>query len=615
MKGLLSLCAIVASILFMSYTSAEAQHDHEKCGDQVLKRALESQYPGYQEAINATFEEAKRTGRESRLTGRSSVYTVPVVFHVVWHSSDASQNIPDSVIQDQVRVLNEDYRRLNADAGDVRSEFAGVVGDAEIEFELQGIIRVSTTTLFEPEATGLDDADKVKSTADGGSDAVSPENALNIWICKLQPITLLGFPLGEVLGYAYPPAGLAHWPENAQAPTIGRDGVVLDYRTVGSNNVTASHFEDQGFTIIGRTATHEVGHYLGLRHVWGDAIALLGEDGCAVDDGVDDTPNASENNQANGCNPSTNSCESDQEDDLPDMWENYMDYSSEICQNSFTIEQIDIMRGVLEGPRDGLLNPVTCTAPVTGNITGPATVTASTTQTYSAPSTMNTFDWTVTGGVVASGAGTNSITVDWGTEGSGEVCLTESEDVCIGNQVCVSVTIEDAVTCTAPVTGSISGNFTPEMSSTETYVIPSTANTIDWIVTGGTVLSGAETNSINVIWGAESSGTVCVTESDEDCTGNQVCEDITLSVVDGIAEIAYNKGLSIYPNPATSFIKVISNEIPQSVDLINLLGATVASYNQLSTNNTLELGTISGQIIFVRVQFEDGFALQRIVVE
>jgi hypothetical protein len=600
-------------LLFSNFSFA--QHTHtEKCGHNILMQSMEEKYPGYTEAVRKTFEDAKLKGKESREQGRRDIYTIPVVVHVVWHSSLPEQNIADSIIEDQIRVLNEDYRKLNADASNLRGEFDPFVGDAEIEFELQQIIRVSTTTEFTPAITGLDDADEVKSTTAGGSDAVDPESFLNIWICKLQPLSIGPIPIGEILGYAYPPADLPNWPPGANAPTPGRDGVVLDYRTIGSNNPTSTHFTNQGFTIIGRTATHEVGHYLGLRHIWGDPNPLTGENGCTVDDGILDTPNAASNNQATGCNPATNSCGAGQPIDFPDMWENYMDYSQEDCQVAFTNGQIDVLRGVLEGPRSGLLTPPSCTAPVTGNISGPVSANVSTTQNYSVPNSGNTYQWSVTGGTIASGDGTNAIQVLWNsTAGSGQVCIREVEDVCAGDQKCITVT--KTPSCSTPSTGAISGEINAETSTTETYSAPANANTFVWAVTGGTIVSGQGTNSISVNWGTGAIGQVCLTESQGACTGNQVCSNITLSTLTGITEIAYSKNLSIYPNPATSFITVQSSEVPNSIELVDILGRVLTSFHSLTLKNTIPIDQFGHQVIFVRVHFNEGFALEKIVVQ
>ena len=127
------------------------------------------------------------------------------------------------------------------------------------------------------------------------------------------------------------------------------DGVVVQYEAFGSNNPNPLIAGGAEIDVRGRTTTHEVGHYLGLRHIWGDGD-------CLEQDGVDDTPNAED--QSGSCDLEKNTCLDDIADlgDLPDMVENYMDYSPETCQNSFTLGQVGIMRGVLEIERFDLVN-------------------------------------------------------------------------------------------------------------------------------------------------------------------------------------------------------------------------------------------------------------------
>ena len=201
--------------------------------------------------------------------------------------------------------------------------------------------------------------DNVKQSALGGSDAWDTEQYLNIWVCNIEG--------GSLLGYAYPPAGLAHWPDGANAPSPELDGVVMHYevfRRTGTYTATGL-VGDQEITVPvrGRSVTHEVGHYLGLRHVWGDGLlAIIGIPDCDADDGVEDTPQQGLNSQFQ-CDPALNTC-GDGPNDLPDMFENFMDYAAEDCMNSFTNQQIAIMRSVLENERNGLLNDVTNTAEV-----------------------------------------------------------------------------------------------------------------------------------------------------------------------------------------------------------------------------------------------------------
>lgn len=322
---------------------ALAQQPQQPCLYELGIEAMELQYPGYQRAIVQTFETAKRQGANRS----TEVYTIPVVFHVVWN--EAEENIPDAKIYEQLDELNRCYRRLNPDTVYLRDEFLPVAGDPHIEFELAEIRRVQTTSLFEPTIFSL--PDNVKQSANGGSDAADPEHFLNIWICRIQPLNII-IAESPVLGYAYPPDSLANWPAGSAAPSPELQGVVLDFRTIGTGE-----YEIQGVGTLpmqGRTAVHEIGHYLGLRHISGDGSAFIGID-CNASDGVDDTPNQGKQSEFN-CDETQNTCFAGTAGDLPDMIENYMDYSTETCQNTFTQGQIAIMRAVLEGPRSGLLS-------------------------------------------------------------------------------------------------------------------------------------------------------------------------------------------------------------------------------------------------------------------
>ena len=320
----------------------------------------------------------------NRISTNVETHYIPVVFHIVYNSDE--QNIPDSVIYSQIDVLNEDYRRLNENASETRDEFLEFAGDANIEFFLanvdpdgnatNGIIHQYTDRdeflMFEDILSTEITLDEVKSSETGGSDAWDTNKYLNIWVCNIGSLELLpGFDLGQVFGYAYPPvdieAALAElaetetvpdWPTDMLTNDANLQGVVLHYTTIGRNNPVANN---DGMTDNnqGRTAVHEIGHYLGLRHIWGDAIAFFGEDGCNVDDGISDTPNA--NDQAGYiCDFNKNTCSGDMfgssDEDLPDMVENYMDYSPDNCMNIFTNGQINVMRNVLEIARPGLIN-------------------------------------------------------------------------------------------------------------------------------------------------------------------------------------------------------------------------------------------------------------------
>ena len=233
---------------------------------------------------------------EQRSNQANTVVTIPVVFHVVY--ANGTQNISDAQIMSQLQILNDDFRRLNSDADNTWSQAA----DSEVEFCLatndpqgnptDGILRVSTSV------SSFGTSDNVKFSSSGGSDAWPAGSYLNFWVCNVG---------GGILGYAQFPGGSA-----------STDGVVCDYRYVGDMGTATAPFN------LGRTATHEVGHWLNLYHIWGDG-------NCNQDDQVADTPNSDAANF--GCATGHQSCSS------TDMVQNYMDYSDDACMNLFTSGQ------------------------------------------------------------------------------------------------------------------------------------------------------------------------------------------------------------------------------------------------------------------------------------
>lgn len=316
------------------------------CGYDHYVHTLEQQHPGFKSKADQTLQDAaKRPLLEKDL----EIYRIPVVIHVVYQVD--SQNVSQSDIDDVIAVLNEDFRRKNTDAELIRADFMDVVGDPFIEFELAGVERVQSEATFELDLLAGSLPDNVKKSADGGSDAWDTNKYLNIWVCNIEG--------GSLLGYAYPPADLEHWPDGANAPSPEVDGVVIHhqvFRRTGTHTASGLLGMDEiTIPIRGRTITHEVGHYLGLRHIWGDGLlSILGIPDCNADDGVNDTPQQGVSSQF-ACDPVQNTCE-DGDGDKLDMFENFMDYAREDCLNSFTKGQIAIMRRVLENERSGLID-------------------------------------------------------------------------------------------------------------------------------------------------------------------------------------------------------------------------------------------------------------------
>lgn len=323
------------------------------CGNDIFSDMVRIHHPALKTNFDATFEAA----RQNTSVSQRSPYTIQVVVHVVW--KDEAENLADSIIENQIAILNADYNRLNADTGQLRSMFQSVAGNAQIKFQLANIIRVQTEQEFAVDLLGTNLLTEVKHDADGGSTAWDNAHYLNVWICKVQPIAFGPIVLGQILGFAFPPADLVNWPAGSNSPNPDEDGVVVDYRMIGSNNpntITVPGSTDD-LVVRGRTLVHETGHYLGLRHIWGDG-GLFGANDCAQSDGVDDTPFA--NAQSNfDCDVTRNTCDNVEDFyglNMPDLIENYMDYSSESCMNMFTKGQVEIMRSVLEGPRVGLIS-------------------------------------------------------------------------------------------------------------------------------------------------------------------------------------------------------------------------------------------------------------------
>lgn len=337
------ISTLIAAMLCLLSVGWAQQSQKTLCGYDHLIDKMSENDPNFKEAYQNHFEEFKKIGEES--IQRNSVVTIPVVVHIVWHTNRPEENLPDSVIEDQIRVMNESFRFTNPDKVNLRDTFINIVDDARIEFELAGVVRKETTNNF-----GFGQTDLAKRENSGGSNAWDTKQYMNIWVFKLPG--LLG---GQLLGMAYPPPFLPNWPFplNFGAPSAAVDGLVVDFRVFGSNNPNSLGSYDAR----GRTTVHEIGHYLGLRHIWGDG-------NCAEDDGAKDTPRANQQSTAydNVCDPERNICHNepirDGQPDRPEMWENYMDYATESCQVAFTKDQITIMRGALEGPRAGLLNPL-----------------------------------------------------------------------------------------------------------------------------------------------------------------------------------------------------------------------------------------------------------------
>ena len=280
------------------------------CGHDELEEEVKRLYPGYE---SAEAEFIQGIDFDAANVKEGTIYEIPVVVHIIWDTQD--DNISDKQVHDAIRVLNEDFRRLNADTVNTRAAFKGVAADMEIQFKLAKLDPQGDCTSGinrKQSALSVNANNNVKSLISW------PNNKyMNIWVVNSID---LGSSTGQgtVLGYAYKP-------NPGQSTTF--DGLVVRHDRMGTIGTGLSK---------GRTLTHEAGHYLGLDHPF--------KGGCFQGDNCADTPPVLE--ASFGCDQNANTCSIDSPD-LKDQIENYMDYADDVCTNMFTADQKAIMRNNL----------------------------------------------------------------------------------------------------------------------------------------------------------------------------------------------------------------------------------------------------------------------------
>jgi len=243
--------------------------------------------------------------------GKSKLVTIKTVVNVVYKTD--VQNISDAQIKSQITAMDKDFRATNPDKSQTPTPWKGLVTDSRVEFKLAKVTRTKTTK------NGFTFDDAVKKASTGGIAPFAPKTHLNLWVCALT---------GGLLGYAQFPGGPA-----------ATDGVVINYQAFGTNGTAQAPFHR------GRTATHEVGHYFNLRHIWGDTPD------CSGSDMVADTPNCAGPNFGTPTFPVV-SCNNGPTGDL---FINYMDYTDDAAMFMYTTQQVLRMRTALETTRSGLM--------------------------------------------------------------------------------------------------------------------------------------------------------------------------------------------------------------------------------------------------------------------
>ena len=265
------------------------------------------------EVYKHKFEENNKLAQRlelMKINTNDSLYLIPVVVHVIYHSTNATvENISDEQIQSQLDVLNEDYNITNENILDVPSIWQPLIRNSRIKFVLAntdtngnyttGVTRTATSikgafTIFD---------NRIYSDSLGGVNAWNSNSYLNLWVCPLE---------NNILGFAAFPGTMSN-----------SDGVVINYKAFGRFKNTIAPYN------YGRTATHEIGHWLNLIHIWGDDNGA-----CSNDDGISDTPKQGNSNTRCPSFPKTDACT----DTAPGiMYMNYMDYTDDQCMSFFKI--------------------------------------------------------------------------------------------------------------------------------------------------------------------------------------------------------------------------------------------------------------------------------------
>ena len=340
--------AAALGLLGLALTNNSAQAQKRACATTDVLQAQLAADPGLAARMadinnQAVVFAAKNASQAQRGTAAITV-TIPVVVHVLYNA--ASENISDAQIASQIAVLNEDFHKMNADYTKTPSAFAGLVADAGIQFVLAkrtpsgvattGIERKSSTI------TTWGTADKIKKVSTGGLDAWNSSQYLNLWVGTIG---------GGILGYAQFPGGAA-----------ATDGVVISPVYFGRTGTVTAPFN------LGRTGSHEVGHWLNLNHIWGDDGTA-----CTGTDNVSDTPNQADESYGKPTFPQV-SCSNGPNGD---MFMNYMDYTDDAAMYMFSTGQSSRMNALFAtgGARASLLTSQGGVAPGGGTTPPPTTVT------------------------------------------------------------------------------------------------------------------------------------------------------------------------------------------------------------------------------------------------
>lgn len=573
-----------------------------RCGSNERWEARQQQNPALSEKKQTIESQIQTWITNKAQEGAVVSYNIPVVFHVLYKNE--TENVSDEQILSQLAVLNEDFRRTNLDAINTESDFLSVATDCEINFCLAqrrpnntpttGITRTATSiTSF-----SLYD-DRVFSTSEGGEDIWDSNQYLNIYICDLT----------TVLGFSSFPGG-----------NNNTDGVVIDFENFGTIGTAANPYHK------GRTATHEVGHWLNLYHIWGD-------NNCG-DDLVSDTPTQETENYGCPAHPQI-TC-----DNEGDMFQNYMDYSNDACMNLFTIGQKDRMHATLNTTRLELLQSKGCSAPyedagiytniapeVGGVVCGNEMVIETLLQNFSTEN-LNSVD------IVFQLDSESPQTYNW----TGNLTPGNSQNISIGtiglsegnHTLLIHTTTPDGTIDINTANDTIFFNFTSVNGQAYniTVVPDNYGEEVSWEITdySGMVIAAEDELTSNEANNAELCllSDSCYTFSIYDEYDDGICCDygngyfsinsqvfdgaygeemsIDLCELSGLTEIITTNNL-VYPNPTEGMIWIETTENTiQNISVYNYLGEVVKSIRSYSSNQAVDLSSLQNGIYLLEMK-------------
>ena len=603
-----------------------------RCGSVEYEQYLKALYP--ERATNAEFESwlapKVEAVKAQRSNGVSIITTLPVVFHILTDGV-GNENLSEAVIQAQIDQLNLDF-------GNGAGSSYTVATDTEVRFCLAQQ-NETEVTMFEPGINRITDYDDGPFSMSDFENTIKPATQwdptryLNIWLANLE---------SPLLGYAQFPvssglSGLNFPPEPANT-----DGVVILSSSVGS---VASPNPLGGSYGLGRTLTHELGHWFGLRHIWGDSGNCSNDDFCA------DTPDATTSN--GGC-PTVDSCPSDGLG--ADMVENYMDYTNDSCMDTFTADQKTRIQAVLaNSPRRMELGASTvCSPAIVYEIDGAIEL-----DNLNLVDCATTFEPTV----VVTNMGTTTLT-------SAVISYAIDEDTAATQSWSGFLFQNQSVTVTLPAMNVSGGNHTlvvqllsPNGSTDENTVdntVVSTAFTVfvdtatvnltlvtdeygdetswDFKDSNDTILYSGETDvygnettynhtfdvltggcytftiydsgadGICCSWGA---GSYTLTDSNSNviATGGEFSAQETVSFTTvntlGTENYLLDRKITLYPNPATNVLNIkvgASNSLPDTYKIYNMLGQivlqqSIGELNDLAVNTS----SLSKGMYFIKI--------------